>query len=116
MTLSKLEKQIADRRDPLARRYRKLVKELTGLLSDGEPNQAEVSVIKVAALITLECEQMTTAYLNGEKVSRTDIVRMANAATRLLEAIGVEKAKREPAHVSLKDQIIAERGKSHAKA
>jgi len=112
MTISKLEKQIKDRGGALARRHRRLVKTLTAYLGGEKPDQAELAIIKQAALITLECEQMTTAYLNGEPVSRNDIVRMTNAATRLLETIGIEKEKRQPVKATFVEQIVAKRGKN----
>jgi hypothetical protein len=96
VTISKLKKKISEPGKPLARRYRKLVRTLTTYLGGEKPDPAEKAIIEQAALITMACDDMKVAYLNGEKVSTNDIVRLTNAATRLLEVIGIEKEKRKP--------------------
>jgi len=96
VTISKLKKKISEPGKPLARRYRKLVRTLTTYLGGEKPDPAEKAIIEQAALITMACDDMKVAYLNGEKVSTNDIVRLTNAATRLLEVIGIEKQKRKP--------------------
>lgn len=88
-----------------ARRHRALVRQLTELFGNGKPGPAEKAVIRQAALITMACEDMQTEYLDGKKINTNDLVRLTNAATRLLEAIGVEKVKRQPPHIPLMERI-----------
>jgi hypothetical protein len=98
MTISRLAHKIQEPGSPLARRYRKLVKTLAAYLGGEKPDPAEKAIIEQAALITMACDDMKVAYLNGDKVSTNDIVRLTNAATRLLEVIGIEKQKRKALH------------------
>jgi iron uptake system EfeUOB component EfeO/EfeM len=91
-----------------ARRHRALVRQLTELFGNDKPGPAEKAVIRQAALITMACEDMTTDYLNGAKPKTNDLVRMTNAATRLLEVIGIEKAKRVPTDTrTMAERIMA---------
>jgi hypothetical protein len=110
MTISTLEKKIKGPDKALARRYRKLVRTLTTYLGRSDkPDPAEKAVIRQAALVVMASEDMQVAYLNGEKINTNDLVRLTNAATRLLEAIGIEKEKRTPVDTRTMAQRIMDK-------
>lgn len=95
-----------------ARRHRALVRQLTELFGNDKPGPAEKAVIRQAALITMACEDMTTDYLKGVKLNTNDLVRMTNAATRLLETIGIETEKRKPTDTRTMAERIMDRQKA----
>jgi hypothetical protein len=88
-----------DGRSVMARRFRDLVADFAGELGGSDdltPSQA--SLVRQCAALTVEAERLQSALLSGEAVG-SEIVRVANALTRLLSALGVQRWKKQPEHV-----------------
>jgi hypothetical protein len=90
-----------DGRSRQARRFKRLCGDLAGDLG-GEDSltAAEAALVRQAAVITMQAEEAQTALLRGETVDSDDLVRLSNASTRLLSALGVARRKRQPAAVA----------------
>jgi hypothetical protein len=99
-----------DGRSKAGRRLRALVRAFERDLG-GDLSTADVAMIRNAAFLTLQCEQLQSKILNGEvTVDLNDaMVRSTNACSRILTALGIEKRKRKPAHIPLRERIVMER-------
>jgi hypothetical protein len=109
MTASTTRRAVVDGRRSAARRFRDLVADFArDLGGEGALSAAELALIRQAAAITLQCETLQIMLLNGDAVASDDLVRLTNASTRILTALGATRHKRQPAHVPLRDRIGAE--------
>ena len=89
-----------DGRSRAARRFRRLCEAFAlDLGGDDSLTAAERALIRQAAAMTMKAEDAQTALLCGETVDTDDLVRLSNASARLLTALGVQRRKRQPAHV-----------------
>jgi trimethylamine:corrinoid methyltransferase-like protein len=90
----------------MARRFRQLVTALANDLGgEATLGTAEMALLRQAAIVTLQCERLQAALLNGETVENNELVRTTNAATRILVALGIQKRKRQPAHTPLRERL-----------
>jgi hypothetical protein len=99
-----------DGRSSLPRRHREMVRALTDDLGGEALGPAELALISQAAIITLKCETMQAAFLNGADIATDDLVRLSNSATRILVALGIGKRKRQPARSAKLAAKFAEYG------
>lgn len=88
-----------DGRSSAARRFRKLCQIFTDDLN-GEISAAEGALIRQAAAMTMQAEDLQAALLRGDTVDTDAMVRLSNASARLLSALGVQRRKRRPKHVA----------------
>ena len=89
-----------DGRSSMARRFRRLCKDLAADLGGEDSlSAAERALIRQAAAMTMQAEDAQADLLRGEPVDSDVMVRLSNASARLLSALGVARRKRQPAHV-----------------
>jgi hypothetical protein len=73
-----------------ARRYRDLVSEYADMLGGWDAlNEAQRTLVKKAADLSIDSEAFSTAIANGEPVDRDARVRNANALDRAFEMLGI---------------------------
>jgi hypothetical protein len=97
-----------DGRRSTAKRFRDLVRDFARDLG-GETSltSAEGALVKQAAAVTVLGERLQIALLNGEPVEVNDLIRSANAVTRIMLALGVSRRKRGGGgHVPLRDRNL----------
>jgi hypothetical protein len=82
-----------DKRQTFAGRVAALTKSLTDDLGE-EVSQTERSLISLAATLTARAEVLQAALLRGEPVDDDTIVRVNNAAARMLDKIADIKKRR----------------------
>jgi hypothetical protein len=92
-----VKKAIQDGRTALSRRHKSLVEALTRDTGAEMLTHAEHALVDIAALAILRVEHVKACVLNGDDGADDEqIVRLMNAATRALTALGVKrKPKRE---------------------
>jgi hypothetical protein len=83
----------SDKRQTFSGRVAALTVSLTEELG-GEVTQTERSLISMAATLTARAEVLQAALLRGEEVDDDTIVRVNNAAARMLDKLGVKIHKR----------------------
>jgi hypothetical protein len=83
----------ADGRTRIARRFRALIEAFTTDMGDKLSN-ADVALVRQAAAMTVRAEQAQAALLNGQAVDDDQLVRLSNAATRILTVLGAQRARR----------------------
>jgi hypothetical protein len=94
-----------DGRSPTARRFRDLVQAYKAEIGGGDLSQTEMAMVKTAASLGIQAEQMQADIVNGKMVDSGDMVRLCSEARRLLDAI--RTSKRKPAGPTL-SQLMAE--------
>jgi hypothetical protein len=96
-----------DGRSAGARRFRDLMEsfasDLGGLRS---LNEAERSLIKQAASVTIRAEQLQAAIVRGEAVNPDELIRLSNTSRRLLASI----RRRAAPKTTLSDYLANKRG------
>jgi hypothetical protein len=83
-----------DKRQTFAGRVAALTRSLSDDLGEGELTQTEDSLISLAATLTARAEALQAALLRGEPVDDDTIVRVNNAAARMLDKLGDIKKRR----------------------
>jgi hypothetical protein len=73
-----------------------LTTDLAGDAGDDALTQTERSLISMAATLTARAEMLQAALLRGEPVDDDTIVRVNNAAARMLDKLGVKIRRQEP--------------------
>ena len=70
-------------------------------------NEAEKTVIRNAAVLSLRSEQLQADLVSGRDVHVEEMVRLANASARLLKTLqrGRAPPRAEQPHVSLRDRL-----------
>jgi hypothetical protein len=91
-----------DGRKRVARRFRALTEAFTADLG-GKLSHADTALVRQAAAMTVRAEQAQAALLNGQTVDDDQLVRLSNAATRILTALGAQRARREKRPWSIED-------------
>lgn len=76
-----------DRRTRAAKRHREIVAEIEREVGDAL-TEARRAVVDQLAAVTIAQEQLTASLINGEPVDVTEVVRLANASTRLRRELG----------------------------
>jgi hypothetical protein len=93
------------------RRFRDLIdafsKEIGGGLT-----QFEMSMVKQAAALAIQGEQMQAAIINGEPVNSDDLIRLSSEVRRILAEIAGKAGKRKPAGPRM-SQLLAEHEAEH---
>ena len=111
-----------DGRSTWARRLRDLIAlHLSDLGGDDAVSEAERSIVRRVATLTVELERMESGFaLAGEALpGQIDLYqRTANSLRRLLEAIGIERRQRDvtPSLADIADEIAAEEAEREAAA
>lgn len=82
-----------DGRSRSARRFRQLINAFSGDLGD-DLSAAEHAMIRQAALITLQCENVEAAVMANNLEDSDKLVRLSNSATRILTALQSARGKR----------------------
>jgi len=111
-----------DGRSTWVRRLRDLIAlHLSDLGGDAAVSEAERSIVRRVATLTVELERMESGFaLAGEALpGQIDLYqRTANSLRRLLEAIGLERRQRDvsPSLADIADEIAAEEAEREAAA
>jgi hypothetical protein len=97
-------------RTKAGRRLRALVRAFERDLG-GDLSTADLAMVRNAAFLTLQCEQLQARILNGDVTAdiNNEMVRSTNACSRILTALGIEKRKRKPSHIPLRERLVMER-------
>jgi hypothetical protein len=109
-----------DGRSTWVRRLRDLIAlHLSDLGGDDAVSEAERSIVRRVATLTVELERMESGFaLAGEALpGQIDLYqRTANSLRRLLEAIGLERRQRDvsPSLADIADEIAAEEAEREA--
>jgi predicted nucleic acid-binding Zn-ribbon protein len=91
----RVKKPVQDGRTALSRRHKSLVEALTRDTGAQMLTHAERALVDIAALAILRVEQVKASVLNGDDSADDEqIVRLMNAATRALIALGVKRKSR----------------------
>jgi len=93
-----------DARGTWARRRRDLIASFTAELNR-PPRERDKALIANAASLIVRCEQLHVRIVNGADVDDDQLIRLSNVATRLLTALGLDKAKPQQAGPSLADLL-----------
>jgi hypothetical protein len=91
-----------DGRGTWARRRRDLIASFTAELNRPLLERDRALIANAASLI-VRCEQLHVRIVNDEEVDDDQLIRLSNVATRLLTALGLDKAKPQPSGPSLAD-------------
>jgi hypothetical protein len=90
-------KRGSDGRNSTPKRFKLIVSALKRESGAEKQSHAEAALIDVAALALLRLEQVKSAVLRGDAdVNDEDLVRLMNAATRALTALGAGKRRKPP--------------------
>jgi hypothetical protein len=86
-----------DGRTADARRYRDLCTSLADDLGGAASlTEAQRALVRQAAAMIVQSETLQGAVLRGELVDSEQLVRLCNAATRILSRLGVKRERRNP--------------------
>jgi hypothetical protein len=99
----------ADGRTRAVRRFRRLVRAFADDLGGGPLSHADTALIRNAAALTVRAEQAQAALFTGKAITDEDLVRLCNAAARILNLLSAQRTKRKPAHIPLRERIVMER-------
>lgn len=92
----------ADGRTRIARRFRALIEAFTADMG-GKLSNADIALVRQAAAMTVRAEQAQAALLNGQTVDDDQLVRLSNAATRILTVLGAQRARRANRPLSIEE-------------
>jgi hypothetical protein len=106
----------ADGRTRAVRRFNRLVRAFTEDLGGGQLSHGDTALIRNAAALTVRAEQAQEAVFAGEKITDEDLVRLNNAAARILNMLRAQRVKRKPVHIPLRELIPMEREQNKGKA
>lgn len=96
-----------DGRSAAARRYRDLCMSLGDDLGGAATlTEAQTALVRQAAAMIVQSERLQAEILRGEAVDSEQLVRLANAATRILSRLGI---KRQPRTTQTLAQYVAAR-------
>jgi hypothetical protein len=85
-----------DGRTAAARRYRDLCLSLADDLGGASTlTEAQNALVRQAAAMIVQSEKLQGEVLRGETVDSEQLVRLANAATRILTRLGLKRTPRE---------------------
>jgi hypothetical protein len=85
-----------DGRTAAARRYRDLCMSLADDLGGASTlTEAQSALVRQAAAMIVQSEKLQGEVLRGEVVDSEQLVRLANAATRILSRLGLKRAARD---------------------
>ena len=88
------------------RRYRDIVdlytREIGGVLTE-----TELAMVRQAAALAIQGEQLQARIINGEVVNTDDLIRVGSEARRLVAALVEKAGKRKPTGPTL-SQLMAE--------
>lgn len=93
-----------DGRGTWSRRRRDLIASFTAELNWPLRERDKALIANAAALI-VRCEQLHVQIVRGADVDDDQLIRLSNVATRLLTALGLDKAKPQPSGLSLSDYL-----------
>jgi hypothetical protein len=96
-----------DGRSPTARRYRDLVESFTHDLGGmAQLSEADRSLVRQAATLTVRSEQLQAAIVRGEPVDPDELIRLTNTTRRTLAGI----RRKEPPKETLSDYLARKQG------
>src|SRR5215469_6300269 len=84
-----------DRRRASYKRFAALVAALTADIGVDDPSVAQRSLVEHCATVMLRAERLRDKILAGESCDDDQLVRLSNAARRLLSAVIVERGKKK---------------------
>ena len=99
----------ADGRTRVAKRFKALIAAFAEDLGSGQLSHADQALVRQAAAMVVRAEQAQAAMLMGKAITDEDLVRLSNAAARILNMLGAQRIKRKPVHIPLREQIVMER-------
>jgi hypothetical protein len=94
-----------DGRTKAVRRFHRLVRAFAEDLGGGQLSHADTALIRNAAALTVRAEQAQAALFTGKAITDEDLVRLSNAAARILNMLRAQRIKRKPAGMTLADVI-----------
>ena len=85
----------ADGRSAVARRYRDVFSEIASDLGGHDViSEAQRQLVRRAAMLSVYCESVESDMAQGSQIDTDDLVRVVNALTRVLTAIGLQRRPR----------------------
>ena len=97
-----------DGRSTGARRFKDLIESFSRDLGGIDRlSEAEQTLVRQAASLTMRGEQLQAAIVRGEPVDPDELIRLSNTARRCLEAV---KKREQPKSPSLSDYLANKRG------
>jgi hypothetical protein len=97
-----------DGRSPTARRFRDLMQAFEAEIG-GDLSQSDMAMVKQAAALAIQAEQMQADIVNGKPVDSDVLIRISGMAKRLIAEIADRAGKRKPAAVPGLHDIVAKR-------
>jgi hypothetical protein len=94
-----------DMRSAQGRRFKDLVRAFTVDLGD-ELSTAETALVRQAAALTVRAEDVQAALVKGGAVDDEELVRLTNAATRILTVLGMRGRRKVRKRVSELDEFL----------
>ncbi len=92
------QKGTADGRSAEARRFRDLVASFAASLGgEAALSEADRALIRNAAALTLQCERMQAAAVDGREVDLEAMTRLANSTARIMAALKLKRPRRDQA-------------------
>jgi hypothetical protein len=87
-----------DGRSAEARRFKDLVSSFAASLGgEGALTEAERTLIRNAASLTVQCERLQAAHVAGHEVNSQEMTRLANSSARVLAALMIKRERKEAA-------------------
>jgi hypothetical protein len=99
----------ADGRTRVAKRFKALIAAFAEDLGSGQLSHADQALVRQAAAMVVRAEQTQAAMLMGKTITDEDLVRLSNAAARILNMLGAQRIKRKPVHIPLRERLVMER-------
>jgi hypothetical protein len=99
----------ADGRTRVAKRFKALIAAFAEDLGSGQLSHADQALVRQAAAMVVRAEQTQAAMLMGKTITDEDLVRLTNAAARILNMLGAQRIKRKPVHIPLRERLVMER-------
>ena len=98
----------ADGRSAVARRYRDVFSEIANDLGGQDViSEAQRQLVRRAAALSVYCESVESDMAQGSQIDTDDLVRVVNALTRVLTAIGLDRRPRPNDAPSLHEYIAS---------
>ena len=100
--------QGADGRSVIARRYRDVFSEIANDLGGQDViSEAQRQLVRRAAMLSVYCESVESDMAQGSQIDTDDLVRVVNALTRVLTAIGLDRRPRPSDTPTLQEYLKA---------
>jgi hypothetical protein len=95
---TRMHAKSVDGRSAEARRFKDLVSSFAASLGgEGALTEAERTLIRNAASLTVQCERLQAAHVAGHEVNSQEMTRLANSSARVLAALMIKRERKEAA-------------------